>query len=299
MPGSNWLERLRRSKGLPTSDLDLDAFISSLPNPNPNPDPVQPPAPPAKPGCGNPQVFDLMSSVLSELFVMNAPAATVAEKPKSSRKQRNPKLCSRLDSASASGARAVARAPATSPSSAENSLAGVKKGRPAKPRRKRGPASSDFGAYSRTEVTVIDTSSSPGWKSEKIIFSKGLVWKVRDKKLWNFNRKKRKLGIVDKLGGEKEKEKDRQSLGEVKAKAQKETLASLEEECVHKDNCTHTDNRDTTRGTQDQVPIPKKRPKFSRSPRIPAAKDSSIFRIKVLTSKKNGTTSTKNTLKGK
>ncbi|KAM0953203.1 hypothetical protein DsansV1_C02g0021561 [Dioscorea sansibarensis] len=293
MRSSNWLERLHRSQGLPITDLDLDAFLSSLPKPNPNPDPVRPHAPPANPGCGKPKVFDLMSSVLAELFVMTGPSGTLAEKPKSSRKQRSPKLCSRPDSASASGARDAPRAaPAASPSSAENSLAGVKKGRPAKPRRKRGPASSDFGAYSRTEVTVIDTSSSPGWKSEKIIFSKGLVWKVRDKKLWNFNRKKRKLGIVDKLGGEKEKaQKEKQSLAELKAKAQKETLASLEEE--------HMDNRDASKESQDQIPILKKRPKFSRSPRIPAAKDSSIFRIKVLTGRKNGTTCSKNSVKGK
>ena len=50
--------------------------------------------------------------------------------------------------------------------------------------------------YSRSEVTVIDTSFGQYWKSEKLVFRKKNVWKVREKKgkLRSFGRKKRKGG---------------------------------------------------------------------------------------------------------
>lgn len=47
--------------------------------------------------------------------------------------------------------------------------------------------------YSTSEVTVIDTSFGV-WKSEKVVFRRRNVWKVREKrrKVRSFGRKKRK-----------------------------------------------------------------------------------------------------------
>ncbi|XP_008805010.3 uncharacterized protein LOC103718115 [Phoenix dactylifera] len=159
------------------------------------------------------QLFDLMSSALAELFIMGDRSATgiLRASKKSARKQANPKAC--VPSASASidgsflaGAAAACHVPpVTSPSSADNSVAEAKNSR-TKARGKRGttgsPVESDLSTYSKTDATVIDTSS-PGWKSEKLIFRKGMVWKVRDKNLWNVCRKKRKLGLVERLIDEK------------------------------------------------------------------------------------------------
>ncbi|KAG1338026.1 hypothetical protein COCNU_04G003320 [Cocos nucifera] len=255
---SNWLDRLHTSKGFSIpADLDLDHFLSSNPNPDPNSNSCFPPPPPEtrpsdarrkqhpsppvsaagnQTAGGKEQIFGLMRSALAELFIMGdrcAPA-TLRSSKKSARKQTNPKAC--VPSVSASiggnflaGAPAACRVtPATSPSSAENSVAEAKKSR-TKARRKRGtagsPVESDLLTYSKAEVTVIDTSS-PGWKSEKLIFRKGIVWKVRDKKLWNVCRKKRKLGLVERLIGEKEKE---QPLIDMKVPTGKEHSRSMDE----------------------------------------------------------------------
>ncbi|XP_010922571.1 uncharacterized protein [Elaeis guineensis] len=320
---SNWLDRLHTSKGFSIpADLDLDHFLSSNPNPDPNTNSCFPPLPPPetrpsdawrrqphpsppvsaagnKTAGGKEQIFDLMGSALAELFIMgdgSAPATLRASK-KSARKQPNPKACVPSISASIggnflAGAPAACRVtPATSPSSAENSVAEAKKSR-TKARRKRGtagsPVESDLSTYSKTEVTVIDTSS-PGWKSEKLIFRKGIVWKVRDKKLWNVCRKKRKLGLVERLISEKEKE---QPLIDMKVPAGKEHSRSVDE------GGAHAEKRDASNESDDQIQIPKRKPKFSRSPRVPAAKDSSVYCLQVSTSRKNGLSCPRGTPKG-
>lgn len=62
--------------------------------------------------------------------------------------------------------------------------------------------------FSRTEVTVIDTSCAP-WKFEKLLFRKKNVWKVRDKKskMMNLGKKKRKEDVnsEDACGEKKQK----------------------------------------------------------------------------------------------
>lgn len=63
----------------------------------------------------------------------------------------------------------------------------------------------DLSKFSRTEVTVIDTSVE-NWKFEKLLFRRKNVWKVRDKKcksVINVDRKKRKGGGFDDYRGEK------------------------------------------------------------------------------------------------
>nr|XP_009420007.1 PREDICTED: neural Wiskott-Aldrich syndrome protein isoform X1 [Musa acuminata subsp. malaccensis] len=309
---SNWLERLHSSRGFSVpAHLHLDHFLSpdSASNPSPNSPPPPPPPPPPEevlsdppppeplanprrrkkhlqppppPGAstdGKQRLFDLVGGVLAELFVMGGPPVVRALKAKkSSRKQPNPKVCVPSASASIDGCRSL---PATSPpSSADNSVAEAKKSR-SKLRRKRGTAGSpvdlDLSAYSRTDVTVIDTSC-PGWKSEKVIFRKGIMWKVRDKKVWTLSRKKRKMGLVGRLINEKDKE---QPLAEPKVQADEGILASFVE------GGDPVDKRDASGKIGDQVPISIRRQKFSRSPRTRTAEDSA-FQPNATSSRKNG-----------
>ncbi|CAK9141581.1 unnamed protein product [Ilex paraguariensis] len=56
----------------------------------------------------------------------------------------------------------------------------------------------DLSEFSRTEVTVIDTSC-PSWKFEKLLFRRKNVWKVRDKKskVMKVGKKKRKASALE------------------------------------------------------------------------------------------------------
>ncbi|OMO95080.1 hypothetical protein CCACVL1_05581 [Corchorus capsularis] len=116
--GSNWLDRLRSSKGFPTGDnLDLDHFLtnsnpsdspltnaSNSPNSNAesthsndkqlqNPEPPPPEVISGEP-AGDKEWFGIMSNVLSELFNMGDGAQSSRfSKKKTSRKQTNPRIC--------------------------------------------------------------------------------------------------------------------------------------------------------------------------------------------------------------
>ncbi|KAK8956372.1 hypothetical protein KSP40_PGU020923 [Platanthera guangdongensis] len=229
---SGWLDRLRTSKGFPIpSHLDLDHFLHSNFELNPNPTPPEGAAPPAsnspvhqtKQQSHKPtghekeqRLFDLMNNVLSELFVMGDPRESATGR-KSARKQMNPRVCSTSASASAS----QRQAPAVSPSSADNSVAEGKRGRRKMKRMRESAveaAGSDPLLNTGTVVTVIDTSS-PGWKSERH-FRKGMSWKGKEKKMWNVCRKKRKVGLLEKLIVEKE------PLKELKGREQNDNVKS-------------------------------------------------------------------------
>ncbi|XP_058105012.1 uncharacterized protein LOC131248652 isoform X2 [Magnolia sinica] len=249
--GSTWLDRLRTSKGFPVqTGLDLEHFL----NPNPtskvptNPIPEENstgsnhdatldgekstvdrkkktssnPTPPMMIGeKNNEDWFDIMSSVLSELFNMGDSSrirALDVRRKKSSRKQSNPRICPLSTSASVDDS-CLAGVPAMSPSSVDNSVAEVKESRKQGIAESLNPedeilqavtVDSDLSAFSRAEVTIIDTSA-PAWKSEKLIYRKGSVWKIRDKKRNSWNalacRKKRKLGQRDGDGGEEKQQK--------------------------------------------------------------------------------------------
>lgn len=206
--GSNWLTRLRSSKGFPADqNLDLEQFLA-LHNPNQLPDPITNdpspnpnPIPPENPGPNWTQLqappngaLDssvTMSNILSELFVMgnlqNVP------KKKGIRKQPNPKNC------------VVSIPPIATPPANPTNLALDDE--------EEEPWRSDLSTFSRTEVTVIDTSVE-NWKFEKLLFRRKNVWKVRDKKcksVINVDRKKRKGSSFDDFRSEK-----KSKLGEVK-----------------------------------------------------------------------------------
>ncbi|PKA60277.1 hypothetical protein AXF42_Ash008336 [Apostasia shenzhenica] len=301
---SSWLNRLRASKGFPVpSDLDLEQFLrpSSIPNPT-SPPPeldvagllsarpprsrkkhpplVDPPAPGKRIGDDEElQLFDLMRNALSDLFVMGDPRDLAARR-KGLRKQMNPRAC--VPSASASVDCGASRAALeTPPSSADNSVAEAQKGRTKM--RKRGTggqaADSDLSAYSRTEVTVIDTSSS-AWKSEKALYRKGMVWKVREKKVGNFCRKKRRLGLGEKIADKKRV----RPLADLKGR---DLCAKLESQ---DERCTLIDNGANAKEFVDHCQMPR-RPKSWRSPRLPQkssspSKSSLPFRLQVIAAKK-------------
>lgn len=68
----------------------------------------------------------------------------------------------------------------------------------------------DLSRFSRTEVTVIDTSVE-NWKFEKLLFRRKNVWKVKCKSVINVDRKKRKGSSFEDFRGEK-----KLKLGDVK-----------------------------------------------------------------------------------
>ncbi|KAG6487467.1 hypothetical protein ZIOFF_056053 [Zingiber officinale] len=187
---SNWLQHLHSFHGLSVPvHHHLDHFLSS----DPSPDPTTLPDPSLNLPLTQ-KIFDIVGGGLAELFVMEGPMGIKAKK--SAWKQPNPRACIPSVSDSIDGCRELPTA--SPPSSADNSVADAKKNRTKMCRKRgtaRGSTDSDLSACSRTDVTVIDTSH-PGWKSEKVIFRNGNMWKVRDKKVWNLNRKKRRLGVV-------------------------------------------------------------------------------------------------------
>ncbi|XXG66907.1 hypothetical protein AAC387_Pa06g0371 [Persea americana] len=339
--GSTWLDRLRTSKGFPVqTDLDLDHFL----NPNPN----LPNSPPQKqdeeqeediPSLSNtiniekphkslPEMakksddwFEIMSSVLSELFNMGDPRdiarihALEQGRKRSFRKQSNPKICLLSSSGSVGESCLVVAGgvPALSPSSADNSIAEAKRSDDCLLPGKQGVADSagpeeeisravavdlDLSAFSRAEVTIIDTSA-PVWKSEKLIFRKGSVWKIRDKKQSYASRRKRKVDQLDGRPAAPGEEKQ-QKRSPLPSKAGKE--AACEERLISSNGgSTHNGKGKASKEAPDNLSqIIERRPQFSRSPRKPATKDSSVFLIQCIpTARKNDTSSSKNRLKDK
>ncbi|KAK9145965.1 hypothetical protein Sjap_005868 [Stephania japonica] len=148
---TNWLDRLRSSKGFPplNDDADLEDFLSRNPNSDPHSTPQNTDQNQVtdRPKQHDPDEnrtkrddwFDIMSSALAELFVMGESRRSGCRETRSSRKKRqNPRLCAIPASATASvddfllnGANRVGEGgsdgvAALSPSSADNSVAGAK-----------------------------------------------------------------------------------------------------------------------------------------------------------------------------
>ncbi|KAK8690470.1 hypothetical protein V6N13_074003 [Hibiscus sabdariffa] len=220
--GSNWLDRLRSSKGFPTPhNLDLHHFLpipnasdspnsiaesthsndKQLQNPNPPPPEVTSSEP-----AGDKEWFGIMSNALSELFNMGEGAQSSRfPKTKSSRKQTNPRICVfntpdvnpteeqksswdnvRNDKDSLVSTRSLSSR--ESEQGSENNT-NVKEKEEAEDK----GGERELVGYSRSEVTVIDTSCEV-WKVDKLIFRRKNIWKVKDKKgkSRTFGRKKRK-----------------------------------------------------------------------------------------------------------
>ncbi|KAL3521713.1 hypothetical protein ACH5RR_019862 [Cinchona calisaya] len=236
---SNWLEKLRSSKGFSSSstDLDLEQFLTHNNN-NINIMPISPPtnlersdSNPTKTEEGiiieNPrpekQLFScILSNVLAELFIMGGKIGP--KKKKCSRKQTHPSLCLPLDPPSdfsttttncGNALPLLSKKDGASPMSDDNSGFGLGKELGgdhhqlklvenlnfAEEEEEKDKGFGNLSGFSRTEVTVIDTSFA-SWKFEKMLFRKKNVWKVRDKKggkmmsSWK-KKNKRKASIVD------------------------------------------------------------------------------------------------------
>ncbi|XP_059667319.1 uncharacterized protein LOC132312815 isoform X2 [Cornus florida] len=327
--GSNWLDRLRSSKGFPAGDdLDLDQFLNH-PNPNlsnssetnvsnSNPSNIDPksnsnstesdgrPVLECKktteiPKQNGEQEWRVTSNVLAELFNMGeSDDFSKINGKKSSRKQPNPKICVLSTSNSAEDEKCSDHfgrdegVSAALPSSGDNSCSQVKQ---MSDQTRKGnfdveeeKSHVDLSAFSRTEVTVIDTSC-PSWKFEKLLFRRKNVWKVRDKKSKsaNMGRKKRKVSPANEnFDGEKRPKHAIVQCSSAKEANGQECLEPSLEGHLLVDNteAAHNETPDTVNE------FPKK-----RFPRKSKREGSSVILIKSIpTSKKNGATVPKSRL---
>ncbi|GAU43674.1 hypothetical protein TSUD_302370 [Trifolium subterraneum] len=174
-PGSNWLDRLRFNKGIPTGeDLDLDSFLLKLTSHSPQPPPIKPPR-------HRPTITDdpPLSVVISQLF--NPSATVTLTTKKCPRKQTNPKIFL-ASSTTTAAVNTLATTGGVAPVEVENRGEEGEDGE------------EDLKGFTKSEVTVIDTSCSV-WKVDKFVFRKNSVWKVRERKQKNkfFAKKKSKV----------------------------------------------------------------------------------------------------------
>ncbi|WJX34387.1 hypothetical protein P8452_22507 [Trifolium repens] len=170
--GSNWLDRLRFNRGIPTGDdLDLDSFLLNLTSHSPQPRPIKPPR-------HRPTITDEppLTTVLAQLFNPSSTVTLISKKRP--RKQTNPKI---FHASSTTG----------NTPTITGGVAPVE----VQDRGEEGEdTEEDLKGFTKSEVTVIDTSCSV-WKVDKFVFRKNNVWKVRERKQKNkfFAKKKSKL----------------------------------------------------------------------------------------------------------
>ncbi|KAK7350943.1 hypothetical protein VNO77_10014 [Canavalia gladiata] len=170
--GSNWLDRLRSNKGIPTGDdLDLDSFLLTVHSHSPQARPNNPP--PARP---SENIDQPMSTVLAELFNMGATLTKTSKK--CPRKQTNPKifLASSVINSLHDSAAATPSVDAAIPVEEE---AAADRGDEEEVDNDK--EWNEFKGFTKSEVTVIDTSC-PGWKVDRLVFRRNNVWKVRERK---------------------------------------------------------------------------------------------------------------------
>lgn len=189
--GSKWLDRLRRSRGFPAGDdTSLDQFLSHENTHLPN-SPISNPSHAQFSKQSNPnEVSEQLSSVLCELFNFGKLNNNPRERgEKGARKQEKPRIC-------------VVSNPDVVAGDEVMRMMGEENGDVDE-------TGCDFVGFSRTQVTVIDTSY-PWWKCEKVVFRKKNVWRVRDRKskLTNVGVKKRKAKkLEDENDGTRKKSK--------------------------------------------------------------------------------------------
>ncbi|XP_004502757.1 uncharacterized protein [Cicer arietinum] len=177
--GSNWLDRLRFNKGIPTDDdLDLDSFLLRIAahSHSPHTRPIHPTNNPVR-KCPTVTHDPPLSALLAELFNPGTNLTLISKK--CPRKQTNPKIFL------ASSATTSSHAPAGGDADAAVVV---------EDRGEEGDeGDEDLKGFTRSEVTVIDTSC-PAWKVDKFLFRKNSVWKIRERKPKNkfFAKKKSK-----------------------------------------------------------------------------------------------------------
>ncbi|GMH29660.1 hypothetical protein Nepgr_031503 [Nepenthes gracilis] len=227
---SNWLDRLRLSRGFPTGDDDnLDHFLTNGTSDSSNvaavnnwrtsnsnaPDKSCSESTHSESAQSQEAENDrrvirndsrcpqsVTNSILCQLFNMGD--GNEISRKKSSRKQANPKFCV------VSTSKSVNEFPSDYLRRVESENALVLSADNGLDKRREEKEDSvfvaededvDLSAYSRSEVTVIDTSFEE-WKFERLVFRRRNVWKVREKKRKNFGGKKRKACALDEKDNE-------------------------------------------------------------------------------------------------
>lgn len=191
--GSNWLDRLRSSKGF--SDNNNNNVTSSESSSDPVRTVNEPvlhsdQAPTAPDNSGdNEELCSVVTNVLSELFCMGE--STTFPKfnvKRGSRKQANPRFCASSE-INKRKEETIKDSQVKLLEQSDNLNLGEEEEK----------SNANLMGFSRTEVMVIDTSCAP-WKFEKLLFRKKNVWKVRDKKSKTMNlgkKKKRKADVTN------------------------------------------------------------------------------------------------------
>lgn len=240
--GSNWLDRLRSSKGFSFADhSNLEQFLThQTPNgsdslsPNAetelrdyntgsesSSDPIEPvnepvlhrdqtPAAPHSSG-ENEELCNVVTDVLAELFCMGESTSFPKFSVKrGSRKQTNPRFCASSEINNAVVVEGGQRKEETASLRVEIKDSQVKlleQSDNLNLAEEEDKSHANLMGFSRAEVMVIDTSCAP-WKFEKLLFRKKNVWKVRDKrsKTMHLGKKKRKADMTNEdAGGEKKR----------------------------------------------------------------------------------------------
>lgn len=210
---SRWLDRLRNAKGFSDdSATDLENFLQNIdssnaersdPSPTSNPklDPIQ---------NDDNQLFTIMSDVLSELFNFGDNCSNSAKFKKSARKQAKPRICAFSNNGSDENNNAASEKAMVSRNGDSNSgVEGVKGLVIRENEGEEDGRDGNLSGFSRTEVTVIDTSYEL-WKFEKLLYRKKHVWKVREKKGKSENVGSKRKRKVDKGAGEDQSEGKKQ-----------------------------------------------------------------------------------------
>ncbi|XP_057454794.1 uncharacterized protein LOC130746235 isoform X2 [Lotus japonicus] len=198
--GSEWLDRLRSSKGIPTGDdIDLDSFLRTAHSHSPQPRPRNPPRHRPHPSeTRDPP----LSAILAQLF--NTGTALTLTSKKCPRKQTNPKIfLAHSSSTSTAAADSPVAAPSGDVAVEEEQPAAVNRGGGGEEENGDDDGGDELKGFTRSEVTVIDTSC-PRWKVDKLVFRKKNVWKVRERKPKNKSSvKKKRKGVheVDDING--------------------------------------------------------------------------------------------------
>lgn len=212
---SNWLDRLRSNRGIPTGDdLDLDSFLARISSDSfadQTHSAGKIPTRSSEISAAADDAHPTLRSVLAELFNFGGSisrSSNLIGKKKCPRKQTNPKffvassppnsICPTIDDDRFARGGKVNDNNNNNDNNAlaANSFDDVDNAAELKLKEEKNKnmdyccdieeeekddGGNELRGFSKSEVTVIDTSC-PGWKAEKIVFRKNNVWKVRERK---------------------------------------------------------------------------------------------------------------------
>ncbi|VFQ99259.1 unnamed protein product [Cuscuta campestris] len=291
--GTKWPDRLRSSKGFPSGDLvnfeemhhhtfsTLDSATINLTSPRSEgirseccsfgaESEKEQVLEGSVDGEGK-ELFNAFSHVLAELFNMGEPSNYVVHK-KVSRKQSNPRLFAASTSSECNNVSGPGDEQRAEIKTVNSKLKQLEPGQNLVPSEEEVNINSTAMGFSRSEVTVIDTSCTP-WKFDKLLLRQKNVWKVRDKgtKTTYLGKKRNEIAEHDNVGGTK---KQKAFSGEESKLPKNEGLQPRDK---FEDVCRNTS--DTVRSTLE---------KKNRNFALKKAKSSVVLIQNIPTSKKIG-----------